>query len=575
MSPTTTKIGQYLFSRLRQLGVKSVFGVPGDYNLKLLDYVEPAGLRWIGNCNELNAAYATDGYARMSGLGALVTTFGVGELSASNGIAGAYAEKAPVVHIVGTPARDIQQSRAPIHHTFADGEYRRFAAMHSHITIAQANLTDPRTAVGQINRLLNQARLYSRPVYLEIPDDMVNVTVDIADQNHSAEDLEPLQSVSGDQAKAVECVLEKLYSAKRPLILVDGDSRPCGILDKIDTIVQTTGWPTFMTTSGKGLVNEELPNVYGVYTGSYGQEAYKTYFDTADLVLHLGPHISDTNSQLFTTLPRKEVTVSLAETEVQIEGQKFGDLSCRQVVEQMMQGLNKERLASVEALPEVITSAGSTDPNGLITQDKFYRFVNPVFRAGDVVLTETGTASHGGRYFNLPQGVRMFAATTWLSIGYMLPATLGAAQSQREKAEDKPSKAAEDSSKPCTILFIGDGSLQMSVQEISTMIKQKLDVIIFILNNDGYTIERAIHGKNQSYNDVASWRYLDALRFFGDNAAHAEKSVFAAKTWGELDNVLKEVRKGSGVRLVEVAMEREDCQDMLLDLMKLQANVEG
>lgn len=105
-------IAEYLFQRFRQLGIQSIFGVPGDYNLTLLDYVEPAGLRWVRNCNELNAAYAADGYARNNGLGTLVTTFVVGELSAANGIAGAYAEKAPVVHVVCTPSRALQKSRA-------------------------------------------------------------------------------------------------------------------------------------------------------------------------------------------------------------------------------------------------------------------------------------------------------------------------------------------------------------------------------------------------------------------------------------------------------------------------------
>ena len=565
----TIKIADYLFKRLRQLGVRSMFGVPGDYNLTLLDYVEPAGLRWVGNCNELNAAYAADAYARINGLGALITTFGVGELSAANGIAGAYAEKAPVVHIVGTPSRELQESRALMHHTFADGEYRRFAVMHSHITVAQTNLTDPRTALQQIDWILQQALLHSRPVYLEIPDDMVGASV----QTSGSIPAPPPTQYAGSGPQALECILGRMYSAQRPLILVDGESRPCGILDQIDDLIQSTGWPTWTTTFGKGLVNEQLQNVHGVYVGVYGGEQSKIYFESADMVIHLGPHVSDTNSQGFTILPNEAVTISFSETVIQVGGQTFRDLSCRSLVKQLLQTLDRGRLVQVDGPPRANMAVGETCPTDPITQDQFYRFVNPLFCSGDIVLTETGTAAHGGRNFRLPPNVRMLTATTWLSIGYMLPATLGAALAQREIGEGEGPQASKPS-QPCVILFIGDGSLQMSVQELSTIIRHKINAIIFVINNDGYTIERAIHGRNQGYNDIASWRHVQALSFFGDDEDHAKESTFTARTWEELGSVLKKVRKGDGLRLVEVFMNRDDCQGILLELLKKQIALE-
>src|SRR4051794_27575791 len=159
--PSTITLAEYLFIRLRQLGVGAIHGVPGDYNLTLLDYVEPTGLLWVGNANELNAGYAADGYARIKGVGALVTTFGVGELSAINAIAGAFTERAAVVHIVGTPPRASQDGRLKIHHTFNDGEYRRFGLMAAQVTVAQANLRDPRTCPEQIDEVLRQCLIHS------------------------------------------------------------------------------------------------------------------------------------------------------------------------------------------------------------------------------------------------------------------------------------------------------------------------------------------------------------------------------------------------------------------------------
>ncbi|WP_281746838.1 thiamine pyrophosphate-binding protein [Helicobacter suis] len=127
----TTTVGQYLLDRLKDYGVRHVFGVPGDYNLEFLDLIEDdPGLEWVGNCNELNGAYASDGYGRINSMAALVTTFGVGELSAINGVAGSYAESVPVVKIVGMPSRNASINRRYMHHTLGDGEFMKFYDMY-------------------------------------------------------------------------------------------------------------------------------------------------------------------------------------------------------------------------------------------------------------------------------------------------------------------------------------------------------------------------------------------------------------------------------------------------------------
>ncbi|KAF7596541.1 hypothetical protein BBP40_001415 [Aspergillus hancockii] len=565
------KVADYLFTRLAQLGVQSVFGVPGDYNLRLLDFVEPAGLDWVGNCNELNAAYAADGYARINGLGALITTFGVGELSAINGIAGAYAEKAPVIHIVGTPSRELQESRTLVHHTFADGEYRRFAAMHAQVTVAQVNLTDPRTAAEQIDWVLGQVLVHSRPVYIQVPDDMVDAIIPATNLDSKKVQL-PTTPSPKHETSVLTTVLERIYSAERPLIFVDGESRALDILPQIDELVRTTGWPTWTSTFGKGLVNEQLDNVYGFYAADYGSEQSKAYFGSADLLIVLGPHYSNTNTLGFTTIPNEEASISFSGTSIQIGKDTYRDYSIQQFLTRLLHSLDHDRIPKAESLPpKPKTDLSHINKCDLITQDYFYRFVNHIFREGDIVATETGTASYGGRAFTLPPNTRMFGAVTWLSIGYMLPASLGAALAQQETNKNKPSNG-DSKRKGQLFLFIGDGSLQMTVQELSTIIRENLNVIIFILNNAGYTIERAIHGRNQTYNDITSWRHLQALSFFGGHEEDAAKNSFTARTFGELEAVLQseQIQKGSGLRIVEVYMGREDCQDLLKTLLDKQ-----
>lgn len=563
MSSDTVKLGDYLFTRLLQLGVTDMFGVPGDYNLRLLDYVVPAGLHWVGNCNELNAAYAADGYARIKGLSALVTTFGVGELSAANGIAGANAERAPVVHIVGTPPRQLQSTRALMHHTFADGEYRRFSAMAVHITAAQINLTDTTTAPERIDWIIQQALIHQRPVYLEIPDDLPDLFVSSA--NLKAPIRVPLVPSPPHEPKVISRILDRLYSAQRPFILVDGESRSLGILDELDALIQKTSWPTWTTVFGKGLVNESLPNVYGLYAASFGDKPAQEYFESADLILTFGPHYSDTNSYFWTTVPKDAVAITFRDDTIQIESDTYCDISAGSILAQVLQSLDTTRITKATGPSKVEVTTNDIKDTDIIAQNNFYRLVNPIFRENDIVLAETGTASYGGRFFKLPPNVRFFSAVTWLSIGYMLPATLGAALAKRDQ-----NKATGSSSQ--TVLVIGDGSLQMTAQELSVMIKENLNILIIIINNEGYTIERVIHGRKQPYNDVPFWRHTQALSYFGANEDQIASSVFTARTCGELQEVLnnERVHSGTGLRLVEVAMEREDVQGPLLYLLNKQ-----
>ncbi|RIN46316.1 alpha-keto acid decarboxylase family protein, partial [Staphylococcus simulans] len=124
------RVGQYLIDALYNAGVEEIFGVPGDFNLTFLDdVIDHEHVSWIGNTNELNAAYAADGYARIKGLSALVTTFGVGELSAVNGIAGSYAERVPVIAITGGPTTVVENAGKYVHHSLGEGQFDVYQKM--------------------------------------------------------------------------------------------------------------------------------------------------------------------------------------------------------------------------------------------------------------------------------------------------------------------------------------------------------------------------------------------------------------------------------------------------------------
>jgi pyruvate decarboxylase len=236
------EIAAYLFTRLAQVDVLSIHGVPGDFNLAALDFLESCGVKWVGNCNEyvhcpngmlrfadvnshrLNAGYAADGYARIKGMGALATTFGVGELSAINAIAGSYAEHVPVVHIVGAPASRAQKAGAILHHSLGDGQFEMFAEMHSKVTVAQANLDDVNTAAQEIDRVLELCWRKKQPVYIRLPSDYITEKVDGHRLRTPIDLSSPKNEIERERA-VVRSITDRLYRASRPVIVIDGGAQ--------------------------------------------------------------------------------------------------------------------------------------------------------------------------------------------------------------------------------------------------------------------------------------------------------------------------------------------------------------
>ncbi|RMZ90818.1 hypothetical protein DV736_g1951, partial [Chaetothyriales sp. CBS 134916] len=567
-------LAEYLFTRLRQLGVRSVHGVPGDYNLTTLDYVELTGLHWVGNANEMNAGYAADGYARVKGISAVITAFGVGELSAINAIGGAYAEWAPVVHVVGTPSTAMQNQGACLHHSLGDGNFRIFADMAAKITVSQANLANLDIAPTEIDRCLRECVLQSRPVYIELPTNLVSAKVPAFRLSAPIDTTIPVNDEGFEDAE-VDLILDRIYASKQPFIIVDGCTDRYGIREEADELVRVTGFPTSTTPFGKGIVNESYPNFHGIYAGTAGKQMYMPWAQSCDLTLRIGPLNSDVNTYGFTTLPDPDRTITFHRDSVEFGGAsqsaEYSNLHVKSLLQKVLGRLDKSKLPKYDPYPDLgvpsaqLKALPPPQPDGVIDQATFWQRVSTFFQSGDIVLTETGTPSVGGRDLILPPHTTLINSSIWLSIGYMLPAAAGAALAMRDMVAEGKRTAGR------TILFEGDGSLQMTAQAISDMIRNRLDVLIFIINNDGYTIERWIHGMHAGYNDVQPWRYLQAANYFGAPLNDPDYPVITrtARTWGEMHAVLedKAVQDGKGLKLVEVFMVKDDAPDPLKKLV--------
>ena len=262
-------IGAYLVNRLEQIGLRHIFGVPGDYALTFFDLLEESGIELINTCNELNAGYAADGYARISGIGAVCLTYGVGGFSVYNAVAAAYAERVPLVVISGGPKTSLRSRLHPnlLHHTIGDMNLQR--DIYERITQGAVVLTSPTQAVMQIDELLAACLRHSRPVYIEIPADMVMEAC--VEPGPWAPDM----SLHVDEDVLEEALGETLGAitrAARPVILAGVEVDRLGSREALLTLVARTGFPVATTALGKGIIPEHTPNYAGTYMGALANE---------------------------------------------------------------------------------------------------------------------------------------------------------------------------------------------------------------------------------------------------------------------------------------------------------------
>lgn len=561
-------LGRYLFERIRQLEVRSIFGVPGDFNLTLLDKIgEVDDLEWRGNANELNAAYATDGYSRVRstdtvGFGCLVTTFGVGELSALNGIAGSYAEHVGLIHVVGIPAISSQQKQLLLHHTLGNGDFTVFQRMSSEITHTSGVLNDPSSATHEIDRVIKEAYINQRPTYLAFPTNMVDVEVPKSSLDEPI-DLSLPKNDTDTEAEVIERVIELIAKAKDPVILIDACCARHGSTAEARNLIDLTKFKFAVTPMAKGAkyIDEDHERFAGIYVGTLSYPEVKKQVESSDLILSLGAVLSDFNTGSFSYSYETNNVVEIHSDYTKIKSAHYPGVRMKQLLQKFLESNDlKEAIKSYKPTPVTKDPfpEEKKDTVSKISQQWLWSKVSGWLREGDVVLTETGTSSFGIIQTHFPRSTLGISQILWGSIGYSVGATFGAVMA-----------AEEIDPKKRVILFVGDGSLQLTVQEISSMVKNKNKPYIFILNNNGYTIERLIHGENASYNDIQPWNHLKILETF--NAEDYETKRIS--TVEELTNLFSDDKfaKNDKIRVVEIMLEKMDSPQNLIEQARLSA----
>ncbi|PFH53957.1 hypothetical protein AMATHDRAFT_752 [Amanita thiersii Skay4041] len=519
-------------------------------------------INWVGNCNELDAAYAADGYARVKehAIGAVTTTFGVGELSAINGIAGAFSEMVPVIHIVGVPSTFQQKTKPMLHHTLGDGRYRAYSRAAKEFTYSQAHLMSTIDAASEIDRVITDCITYARPVYLTLPTDMVWAEI-------SSERLRiPLsRDLPPNNPQVEEFVVDLIYNKIREVkgnvvTLVDACTIRHDVRNELRDLLEATGFPVYAAPMGKTAVDEDYKRYGGIYVGSISDFAIKTKVESADIILSVGALRTDFNTGNFSyNIPQKR-TIELHSRHTQVQFAMFEGIGMKQLLPKLTDRLKEFKSVSSQITVPPFTVPLPSAQDDSITHTWFWPRLHTFFKPRDVIVTETGTANFGILDVPLPKGAKLVSQILWGSIGWSVGSALGAAL------------AAQECGLMRTLLFIGDGSLQLSVQELSTMIRRGVTPIIFVINNSGYTIERCIHGKEREYNDIVNWRWTELLNTLGDVDGRSSRS-YSVKTKAELSKLLDDETFGKAdkIQLVEVVMDKLDAPRAL----QVQAEMTG
>ncbi|AOA65026.1 Phenylpyruvate decarboxylase [Komagataella phaffii CBS 7435] len=578
---TDISLSEYIYLRIAQLGVKSIFGVPGDFNLNLVDELDKVPqLKWIGCCNELNATYAADGYAKASGtIGVVVTTYGVGELSAINGIAGAFAEYAPVLHIVGTSAMATKRLEHVhnIHHlagskNFLDRpDHYIYEKMVDDICIVKESLSEIENACGQIDNAIVQTYLLSRPGYLFLPRNMATMKVPRERLFNQPLALERVDLHPGETLQVVEKILEKFYHAKEPALIVDYLTRPFRMMENCSKLIGALENKVniFSRPMSKGFVDESHPRYIGCYIGK--QSKHPSTSDIlekkSDFILSVGTFDVETNNGGFTSKLPQEHLVELNPHFTRVGTQCFSNVNMCHVLPLLASKLRGDLISMATVHPNDFSlrkKEKAQDKMKALNQSHLVKSTELLLNANDTLIVETCSFMFAVPDIAFPNNTQFISQSFYNSIGYALPATLGVSIAKRDFR--KPGKV---------VLIQGDGSAQMTIQELATMVRQKVKPTILLLNNEGYTVERMILGPTKEYNDIApNWDWTGMLRAFGDIRGHS-KSI-SIDTCGRLDKLVqtREFQEPTHLNFVELILGRMDAPERFANMVKEIANLE-
>ncbi|MFC1713824.1 alpha-keto acid decarboxylase family protein [Candidatus Poribacteria bacterium] len=531
-------IGDYLLAKLQEYGIQHVFGIPGDYVLRFYQLLEQSPIRHVGMTREDAAGYAADAYARVHGIGAACVTYCVGGLSMTNSIAGAYAEKSPVIVISGAPGIQEQRRDPLLHH-----KVRNFLTqkqIYDQITVAGTILNDPVTAFDEIDRVFDIVYRQKRPGYIELPRDMVDAR---GQQLHQPADRD-VPSDPDTLRSAVQEIADLINEGEDPVILAGVELHRFGFQDKLLELIEKTNIPVAATVLGKSVIREDHPLYLGIYEGAMGRDEVRQFVEDSDCVIILGAFMTDMNLGIYTAKLDREHTIYVTSEKVLVKYHTYEDVTFSDLLDSLLETALIER--KPPALDWIERSDGQVDiqTDAPITVIRLFKILNGFIVDDMMVIADIGDSLFGAIDLKIHQRTDFLSPAYYTSMGFAVPASIGGQLARPEQR---------------TIVIVGDGAFQMTGLELSTSVRIGLNPIVIVLNNHGYGTERQL--QEGAFNDIGEWNYSQLPTVLGAGKG------FVINTEGELDNALKQaVAHTESFVILDVQLDKLDQSPALMRL---------
>ena len=526
--PTT--IGEYLLKKLKSYDINHIFGIPGDYVLRFYKLIEESNIQHIGMTREDAAGYAADAYARTKGMGAVCITYCVGGLSTVNAIAGAYAEKSPVIVISGAPGIKERDKDALLHHKVRN--FHTQQRIYDEITVATALLDEPLTAFNEIDRVMDAVFHYKRPGYIELPRDMVDVRGTLYKDSSNGEHISDPDTLNA----AIDDALNFINQSKNPVVLAGVELHRFGFQDKLLNIVEEKRIPVVATLLGKSVIPESHHLYLGIYEGAMGREEIREYVERSDCVIILGAFMTDVNLGIYTANLDRSRSIYATSEKINVRYHTYEEV----MFEDFIDGLNSNKLRK-RRKPNLAWASPEAEPyqvnlNAPLTVERLFQHLNEFISDELTVIADVGDSLFGAAELRIQQHTNFLSPAYYTSMGFAVPASIGA-------------QLSTPNSRP--LVIVGDGAFQMTGTELSTVVRYGLNPIVLLLNNHGYGTER--HLLEGEFNDIGCWNYSSIPTLFSAGRG------FHVRTEGEFDEAMKTaLNETQHFTLIEVELEKLD-----------------
>jgi TPP-dependent 2-oxoacid decarboxylase len=557
MSEFIQNVGSYLIQRLYDLGVRHIFGVPGDYVLGFYqELIHSNKLKVINTCDEQGAGFAADAYARVNGLGVVCVTYCVGGLKVANAAAQAFAEKSPLVVISGAPGIKERRKNPLLHHKVRDFDTQQ--KIFEHMTIDSVLLSNPTTAAKDINRVLSSAIRYKRPVYIELPRDTVSAPIH-ADQelyvdsptssNVYSENVKAAEGGGGeeyqtDKTSVKEAISEAttlINSSSQPIIIAGVEIHRFALQDKLLEIINKTNIPVVSTVLSKSVISEDHPSYLGVYEGAMGYQSVREYVESSDCLILLGALMTDINFGISPTPIEQSRTIYVTSEKLSIKHHNFENILLQDFLTSLIEApLARRDFVNIEKQDDDMKSYYyynrnnnnrypnvhnnkhfSAERNQRITVQRLFERLNLSITDNTIVIADVGDSLFGALDLTIHGQTDFLSPAYYLSMGFAVPAAMGA-------------QLANPKLRP--IVIVGDGAFQMTGMEVSTIVRFNLNPIIIVLNNKGYGTERPM--LDGPFNDLLPWNYSQIPDVIGGHG-----KGFVIETEDQLEESLSAAEK--------------------------------